>query len=455
MLNIRKDVLRLTVPILMEQIFVMAMGAVNTIMSSNVGKQVVSAIGMVDSINNIFIAFFSSLAVGGTVVVAQYTGKGDKRQANNSMKQALFSSLLVSFIITLLIFIFRRPMINLLFGNAEKAVIDNALRYMEITLLTYPLISIELVSNGILRGIGDTKTPMKITIIMNIINVVFSYIFIYGINISNVHFTIHTPPMGITGAAIGIALARTSGAVIVLMILVRGTGLLKLNKIRTFRFDKELLKSIFGIGVPAGVESLMFNGGKLITQIYIVSMGTNALTANTISGSIAGMLNIPGNALCTAATTMVGHSMGKGKDKKAEDDLSYIVKLSTISLITLAVITAPFVGVLSTLYTRDPDIIKICRNVLLSNALFMPVWSISFVLPSGLKGAGDAKYTMITAIIGMWVFRITLGYLLGIPLKLGLVGVWVGMYIDWTVRGILYLIRFKKGKWKKNVVIRA
>ncbi|MCM8711439.1 MATE family efflux transporter [Clostridium sp. SYSU_GA19001] len=452
---IKKDVLKLAMPILWEQVFVMSMGMINTIMAGNLGKEAVSAIGMVNSINNIFIAFFSALSVGGTVVVAQFIGQGNIKKANASAKQALYASILLSLVITIITWIFRYPVINILFGSAEAQVISSVFIYLAITLLTYPLMSIDLVAKGVLRGAGDTKTPMMITIYMNIVNVVLSYVLIYGIYINNTHFTVNIAGMGITGAALGIAISRALGTFIIMYILLRGSRIIKLTKLTVFNFDKELLNPIFNIGIPASIESLLFNCGKLITQIYIVSMGTVAIASNAISDSIASMLNIPGMALSIAATAIVGQKMGKGKSDEAESSLKYLVLFSTLCLTILGLISAPLSTFLTSLYTSSMDVINLSSNLIKINALFIIAWSCSFVLPAGLKGAGDVKYTMITAVIGMWIFRITLGYFLGITFGLGLIGVWLGMYIDWIVRGALYLIRLKNGKWKNHVVIKA
>lgn len=453
MMLIRNDVVKLAVPILTEQVFVMSLGMINTMMAGHIGKEAVSAIGMVDSINNIFISFFSALAVGGTVVVAQYIGKKNNKSANESMKQVLYAGLILSLIITIIIWIFKGPLISLLYASAEKTVISNAFIYLEITLLTYPLITLDLIGNGIIRGSGNTKTPMKITIFMNLINVIMSYLFIYGINIKVNNYYLFLPGMGIKGAAVGIAIARTTGAFIILYVLLKGTSILKLTNLHKFKFKKELLIPIFNIGIPASVESLLFNGGKLITQIYIVSMGTVSIASNAITGSISNMLNIPGNALCTTAIVLVGQYMGKGKSEEAEKCLLYIIKVSTLFLFTIGAMSVPLTKVLVSLYTNNTDIIHLSSNLLKVNAVFIILWSVSFVLPSGLKGAGDAKYTMVTSIIGMWFFRITMGYVFGIILKFGLIGVWLGMYTDWVVRGILFYRRFRSGKWKNISVI--
>ncbi|MBK1809873.1 MATE family efflux transporter [Clostridium sp. YIM B02505] len=438
---IRKDIITMTLPILAEQLFVMSMGMVNTMMAGHIGKEAVSAIGMVDSVNNIFIAFFSALAIGGMVVVAQFIGQGNTKKANASMKQALYSGVFITLIITLLMFIFKEPLIKLLFGSVDYEVMHSTDKYLSITLLTYPFITIDLICNGILRGAGDTKTPMKITIFMNIMNVVFTFTFINVVR------------LGVTGAAIGIALARVIGGVLVLSVLLRGSKIIKLTEIKKFKPDKSLLTPIFSVGLPASVESLVFNGGKLITQIYIVNMGTAVIAANSITSSIGGMINIPGNALCVTATALVGQYMGRGDSKEAEKTLAYITKLATVSLTIMALAVLPFSRILPSLYTSDQEIVNLSAQVCRLYSIFTPVWAIAFVLPSGLKGAGDGKYTMITSFIGMWAFRVTMGYLIGVTLHFGLAGVWMGMFIDWVVRGILYFIRFVRGKWKSRVVI--
>lgn len=451
---IRQDVYKLAMPIFAEQLFVATLGMVNTMMAGHISKEAVSAIGMIDSFNYILIAFFSALAVGGTVVVAQYIGKKNIKMANKAVKQSLYSGVFISLIITLIIFIFEQQLINVLYGSADKVVIDYARIYFRITLITYPMIALDLIANGVLRGSGDSKTPMKITMFMNVLNVILGYIFIYGINFTLIFIPVHVESMGVRGAAIAIAIARSIGGITAFCVLLRGTRLLKLTKLLQFKFDANIIKPIFEVGIPASVESLVFNGGKLITQVFIVGMGTISIAANTIGNSIATMLNIPGTSLSIVATALIGQYMGRGDSDEAERCLSYLYKMSTVLLIMLCAVSIPTARLWASLYTRNVQTVNLTTILLRINALFIPIWSISFVLPAGLKGAGDAKYTMITTLIGMWVFRIAMGYILGINLGFGLIGVWLGMYTDWLVRGILYYIRFKKGKWKNIVLIK-
>ena len=438
---IRKDVLKLAIPIMIEQTFVMLLGTFNTMMAGHIGEEAVSAIGMVDSINNMFISFFAALSVGATVVVAQQIGQEKPKRANETAKQAIISGVIVALTITLLLWIFRIQLVNRLFGSAEELVKSNAKLYLEFTLLTYPFIAVEQIANGILRGCGDTKTPMKITMFMNVINIILGYILIFGLDFLNI------PSFRIEGAAIAIAIARLVGTLLIMIVLFRGSKVIKIKKIFKFKFDFKIQKDIFNIGIPAGIEQVIFNAGKLIVQVFIVTMGTTSIAANAIASSIAIIINVPGNALCLAATTLVGQYVGRDDIKGAKDTLIYLVKFGTIALVTLGILFIPIAPWLSSLYTDSQEVINLSAKVISTNGIALIAWGISFILSSGLKGAGDTRYTMLTSFIGMWIFRIFIGYILGIVLNFGLVGIWIAMYIDWIVRGTMYCVRLKGDKW--------
>lgn len=442
---IRKDILILVLPILIEQIFINSMNTINTMMASrlNEGKVVIASIGIIDPINNLFISFFSALAIGATVVVAQLMGQGNRENANDAAKQSLIVGVLISLIATVLIFIFKTPIVKLLFGRIDKEVMDQAFIYLQITLLSYPLLATSLISNGILRGSGDTKTPAKVNIVMNIVNIVFTAIFLYVLK------------LGVAGAALGLTIARLSGALIVLVVLLKGNRGIKIDKLSEFKFNKLYLDKFFNIGIPAGIESILFHIGKISTKTFIAGMGVMAVNIDSLSNSITTVLNIPGSSLSMAATTVVGQTIGKGEIKEAKKSLMYMTKFALICLVILGAVSVPLSRFLVSLYTKDQVLIAETAKILILNAIATPLWAFSFVLPNGLKGAGDGKYSMYTNIIGMWIFRIGLGYLLGVRLNMGVAGVCIGMYVDWAVRGSLYMIRLRGTKWCKNALIKS
>jgi len=445
---IRKNIFKLAIPIMVEQTFVMLLGVCNTMMAGHIGEDAVSAIGMVDSINMLFISFFAALSVGATVVVAQQIGQAQTNKViNETAKQAIVSGIIVSVIITLFLWIFRVSVINFLYGSAEELIKSDAKLYIEFTLFTYPFIAVEQIANGILRGAGDTKTPMYITMFMNVINIILGYILIYGVH------ALRVPSFGIMGAAIGIALARIIGTVIIMIVLFRGSKIIKIKNLFPFKFDMKVQKGIFNIGIPASMEQVIFNAGKIIVQVFIVTMGTTSIAANAIGMSIAQIINVPGNAFCLAATTLVGQYVGKNDVKGAKSALIYLVKITTICLVSLGLLFVPISEWLASLYTSVPEVIQLTAMLIKSNSIAWIAWPISFVLSSGLKGAGDTRYTMVTAFVGMWMFRICLGYILGIICGIGILGIWIAMYADWIIRGIMYLIRLKGPKWIKHSII--
>ena len=181
-------------------------------------------------------------------------------------------------------------------------------------------------------------------------------------------------------------------------------------------------------------------------------MGTHAIAANTIGMSISTMINVIGSALSLAATTLVGQYVGSGNIAKAKDTLIYLVKFATVCMVAIGLIFVPIAPWIAALYTDSKEVIRLAAMLITSNSLALMVWPISFVLSAGLKGAGDTKYTMVTAIIGMWVFRIFTGYILGIVLGLGVLGIWIGMYTDWLVRGGLYCHRLQGENWIKHKI---
>ncbi|TCL68518.1 putative MATE family efflux protein [Hydrogenispora ethanolica] len=447
--QIRGEVWRLTLPVITEQAFITLMGAVNAMMAARIGKEAAAAIGLIDTLNNIFIAAFSSLAVGGTVVVAHYIGRNELKNAGNTSKQALHSGLILAALIGVLIHLFRRELLGVLYGSAEGQVLQLAYTYLQYTLPVYPLIALTSIACGLLRGAGDTRTPAKVVIIMNIINIVASYLLIFGL-----------PPLqlsgfGVRGAALGIGLARLCGALLLIYILARGSGNLMITRFWRYKPDWGLIRSILNIGVPASLESLLFNAGKLITQTFIVPLGTVPIVANYVAGTLHALMVIPGSALSVAATTLVGQYMGRGECAEAKKSLAYLTKLAVLCLVGLNIAMIPLFPFLASLFNPHHEVVRLTAQLLRITAFFLILWPHSFILPAGMKGAGDVGYTLLVSALSMWLFRISLGYVLCVQWQWGVLGVWSGMYLDWLIRSAAYWRRFQWGNWQKHVIIQC
>jgi putative MATE family efflux protein len=452
-MKIRQDVLKLAIPVFTEQLFITTIGILNTVIASGIGKEAISAIGTVDSFNNIIIFFFNSLAVGGTVVVAQYMGQKNAHGANEAAKQAIFSSIVISIFLTLITWLFRDAILLSFIGRAEKAVVDNAVEYFRITLFNYPLTAFSFVASGILRSSGHQNRTMKINIAINVANIVLSYTLIYGISLQNVHTGFSIPAMGVKGAAVAITLARLFGMVLFLIALVKSSHILDLKMLKSFRIDFRMQKTILNIGLPAGLETFFFNIGKFVQQIFIISLGTVSIAANTISWSIFGLLFIPGSALSIVAMTMVGYFMGREEYQEAKKVNFYLVKLAMACNLVLCLFVFPFATVISSIYSQDAEVIRLTAEIVRMNAVAVPIlWPAGFIVPSSLRGAGDSKFTMVVSVASLWVFRVMLGYLFSITLHFGIVGLWGAMYFDWVARAVIYHFRLQGGKWMRKVV---
>src|SRR5690606_8139503 len=269
------------------------------------GTEAVSAVNMVDSLNIFLVQVFIAVATGGTVIVAQYKGKGDKEMVSKAATQAISAVTILSVAVSILVIIFNEPILNLLFGDAEPIVLNNAQIYLIGSCLSYPFIGIYQAVCGALRGVGETKPTLGLSLIMNLTNTFLNVIFIVFLN------------MGIYGLVISVLLARVIGMASSLIYIIKYNETIRFKVKNALHLDFSILKKVMFIGIPFAAEQLFFNGGKLLTQTFIVQLGTLALTVNAIAGSITLVFQIGPNALAIAIVTIVGQCIGSRNIKDA------------------------------------------------------------------------------------------------------------------------------------------
>jgi len=436
-----REVMPLAVPIFLENACVLLMGVFSTFLVSWLGQDAMAGVGLADSFNMVIIAFFAAVDLGTTVVVAFSFGKLDPERARAAARQSLVLMTIVAIILAAVIHLAGPHIIEIIAGKASPEVRELALSYLQTTVWSYPAAAITLIASGALRGAGNTKLPLLINVGMNILNILFSSILIYG--------ALGWNGMGFVGAGLGLTISRYMGAIAIILVLMSGFNPALRITFRSYftRLNTSILREVLGIGIPASVESVLFNGGKLLTQMFVAGMGTSVIAGNFIAFSVAALINLPGNALGASSTIIVGRRLGKGERGQAERQLRHILWLSTVVLTLIAWGTAPFAGLFASFYTDDPEVIHVVVVLLWMNAAFMPIWAASWVLPAGLKGARDARYAMWVAMVGMWCCRVVAGYTLGIVLGMGVVGVWLGMFLDWAVRGACFYWRLASGRW--------
>ncbi|WP_288422199.1 MULTISPECIES: EmmdR/YeeO family multidrug/toxin efflux MATE transporter [Enterobacterales] len=436
-----REITPLAVPIFLENTCVLLMGVLSTFLVSWLGADAMAGVGLADSFNMVVMAFFAAIDLGTTVVVAFSFGRRERRRARAAARQSLVIMTLFSIVLAAVIHLFGREIIEVVAGAASPHVKDLALSYLELTVLSYPAAAIALIGSGALRGAGNTKIPLLINGGMNILNIIISSVLIYGA------FSWHG--LGFIGAGLGLTISRYIGAAAIIAVLAIGFNpSLQITLKSYFRpLNFAIIWEVMGIGIPASVESVLFASGKLLTQIFVAGMGTDVIAGNFIAFSVASLINLPGNALGSASTIITGRRLGQGQIGQAELQLRHVFWLATFVLTAIAWITAPFAGLFASFYTHEEDVKEVVKVLLWLNAAFMPIWAASWVLPAGLKGARDARFAMWVSMFSMWGARVVAGYVLGIVLGMGVVGVWLGMFLDWAVRGACFYWRMVSGRW--------
>lgn len=437
-----KQLIKLVVPLLIEQFLAMAVGLADSMMVAQVGDAAVSGVSLVDSISALMIYIFTALAAGGAAVCGQYLGHTSQDNAKRAGHHLIMLMFVSSVAITLLLYIFNVPILNVLFGQADADVVAATKTYFMIVMSSVPGLALYNAGAGIFRAMGQTGITMKVSLIMNGINLAGNAILIFAFG------------CGVEGVAIPTVVSRWVAAIIILVLLLNKKYNLNLRGIFKFRLNKKISKNIVRFGIPSGVENGMFQLGKIVLFSYVSTLGTASITANAIGGLIASLQVIAGQAINLGMTTVVSRCVGAGEFEKAK---YYFKKMFLWSLVVQAV----WIGILFALmplimhvYGVSVEAETLAWKVsILHGVLSASLWLPAFVLPNFLRSAGDTTFTMIVSSISMWVGRVACGIILGKAFGLGLMGVWIAhTVIDWLARSIFFFVRYKKEKWKSKAI---
>jgi putative MATE family efflux protein len=437
-----KQMFAIILPIFVDQAFLIVMSLLNTAMISSAGVAAVSAVSMVDSLNIFLVNVFIAVATGGTVMVAQYKGSGNLGMVSKTATQAISAVTIFSVLISVLVIIFHTSILNLLFGQAEAAVFENAKVYLIGSCISYPLIAIFQAVSGALRGVGETKPVLNLSLLMNLTNT--------GLNV----LLIIVFDMGVKGLVIATIIARILGMAASLIYILRYNETIRFQIKKALHIDFTILKKVMYIGLPFAAEQIFFNGGKLLTQTFIVQLGTLALTVYAICNSIMMVFQIGPNALGIASVTIVGQSIGQRNMGDARKFTKSLIGLSSIYFVITTGLLIPIFPLLIKMFNPPAEIVPTIFTLIIIGAIAQPfLWSPSFIMPAALRAAGDSNFTSIASLLSMWLLRVVLGYFLGITLGFGIIGVWVAMIIEWGCRGLIFYLRFKGKKWYAHKLV--
>lgn len=418
------------------------MGPADSIMVASVGEAAVSGVSLIDTITVLILNIFTALATGGAVIAGQFLGKKRDEMACKSTNQLISFTLKASLIIMLLCYLGRNFITHVVFGKIEADVMYNCNVYMMIVFASIPMTALYNAGAAIYRAMGNSAVAMKISMLMNAINLGGNALLI---------FVFHR---GVEGVAIPTLVSRTVACVIMMFLMNNQKHTLHLYHPFFFKTDWGLSKKILYIGVPNGLENSMFQLGKILVLSIVTSFGTASIAANAVSNNVATFAVLPGMSVGFAILTVGAQCVGAGDYEQVRYYTKKLMKIVYVSLFAANILVVLAVPYIIKIYGLSAEASQYAHKILIYHSICaVTIWPLSFSLPNTLRAAADVTYTMILSIISMWIFRIGFSVVLGVYCHMGVFGVWVAMTIDWLFRAVCFSIRYLRGKWKHAALV--
>ena len=434
----KKDLRKLIIPLILEQTLAITVGMADTMMISSAGEAAVSGVSLVDMFNNLIISVLAALATGGAVVTSQCIGAGRREEACRSARQLVFTEAAITIGISVLVLLFHRQILGLFFGQIEADVMQNAIIYLIISVFSFPLLAVYDSCAALYRSMGNAQITLKISLLMNVINVVGNAIGVYVLK------------LGVAGVAIPSLVSRGVAGVVLFTLLHNPDNLVFLTR-EKFKVDATIVKRILFIGIPSGIENGIFQLGRVLVVSIIAAFGTSQIAANGVANSLDSMGCIVGQAMSLAMITVIGRCVGAGEEGQVR---YYTKKLLGETYFYTAVINSIILLLLPwilQIYGLGEETTRLSYIlVMIHDGMAIFLWPASFVLPNMLRACNDVKYTMVVSIFSMIPFRIGFSYVFGVHMGWMAVGVWAAMVIDWVFRVLCFVGRYLAGTWRKK-----
>ena len=437
-----KALFALLIPIVVEQLLNSFMGMVDTMMVSNLGSQAISGVSLVDSVNNLIVQLFSAMATGAAIICSHYIGMKNREGANKAARQVVLTVATIAVVITIAGLILRRPLLSFIFGKVEPEVMSNAVTYFLYTALSYPFLALFSAGSAIFRSCGNSRYPMMVSVISNVINVCGNALLMFVFN------------MGVAGAAISTLVSRVFCAVVVIIKLRNPSQTICVNRYYTIHPDWDLIKRVLYIGIPSGIENSMFQFGKLAIQSTVSTLGTAAIAANAVTNILENLNGVAAQGVGIGLMTIVGQCIGAGRKDEAIYYIKKLSKMAEAAIIISCLVVFALCRPITILGGMEAESARMCFEMTLFITITKPIsWVLSFIPAYGMRAAGDVKFSMITSCASMWLCRVSFTIFLCRVYGFGPIAVWIGMFADWTVRGIVFTIRFHSRRWLNHHII--
>lgn len=436
-----RALMALIIPLIIEQMLAVLVGMADSIMVASVGEAAVSGVSLVDNIMVLLINVFAALGTGGAVVAGQYLGQQRKEKACQAAEQLVWFITICAVVITLVIYACKYWILHGVFGQIEADVMGHADTYLMIVTASIPFIALYNGGAAIFRTMGNSEISMRVSIVMNIINVAGNAILIYGFH------------RGTEGVAIPTLVSRMTAAILIMVLLADRRRAIYVRPSRRYRPDWAMIRKILGIGVPNGLENSMFQLGKIIVLSLVSAFGTYAIAANAVSNVIASFQVLPGMAIALAVTTVIARCVGAGDYGQVKYYTKKLLCITYACMVVTNVIIVLVLPLILKAYDLSSQTAEVTTDIVIFYAVCcVLIWPLAFTIPATFRASGDAKMCMVISVVSMWIFRIIFSYILGKYMGMGVFGVWVAMIIDWVVRSICFIARYFSGKWKHQAL---
>lgn len=440
----RRIVMKTAGPVLIEVFLSSLFGMVDMMMVGRIRIPVeaaasIAAIGITNQVVFIAVSLIQSLNVGATAMVARYVGSKRTDRIGSVVKHVvILTQALIALPVIIIGLSFSEELMTLL--GAKQDTIMYGKDYLKVVVVGLIFQAFNLSIYAVLRGTGDTKTPMKVSLSVNLLNVVGNALLIYGL--------FGFPKLGVTGAGISTSFSQLIASILLIILILGKKTIINISMKERFKFNKDIMYNLVKIGVPASFEQIAFRVGILLFVRIVASLGTVAYATHQIGLNILNLSFTPGQAFGIAASSLVGRSLGAEDPDKAEEYINECKKLGVVISTVMGAVLYFFGAQVASLYSVDPTIISQAGKILKVAAIVQPFQGAQLATSGGLRGAGDTIWTLIIIFISVLIIRVALAYIFINIIGYGLIGAWYAIFIDQFVRWILIKLRFKTGKWK-------
>lgn len=426
-------------PLIVEQFLAVVVGMADSIMVASVGEAAVSGVSLVDGVNVLLVNIFAALATGGAVAAGQLLGEKNEKRACFAADQLFLLSIVISTVTMLFILAGQRFILTRVFGTLEADVYAAASDYLFILAFAIPFIAVYNAGAALFRVMGNSRISMYVSLAMNLLNIAGNALLIFVFR------------MGVAGAALSTLFSRIVAAIFITAMLLKPELTIHLGRSLSLRPDGPMVKRILQVGVPSGLENSMFQLGKIMVLSLVASFGTSAIAANAVSNTISSFQVLAAGAVNLGLIPVISRCVGAHDFEQARFYTRKLLAVAYAATLVTNLIVFLILPFILKAYQLTPETASLSRRITTWYAVAaMLTWPLSFTLPNTLRAAGDAVYTMSVSVISMWLCRILLSYVLGRALHMGVFGTWVAMTIDWQVRILFFVLRYRGHRWEAH-----